>query len=274
MNHRGTETRRGWKILGAPGGVIKEYRGCFFNMNSQAVNCTHHAGREAAEAGTVPGGVPSWKRALDLALIVVSLPIVLPLGFLLAFIVRITSSGPILFKQERVGYRGGRFLCLKFRTMKINSDVGVHKGHLDSLMKSNQPMVKLDAKGDARLVPFGLMIRSLGLDELPQLINVARGEMSLVGPRPCIPYEFEQYLPRHRHRCDTLPGLTGLWQVKGKNRTTFERMIDLDLEYVRRKSVFLDLWIIFMTVPAILIQVWQVKLSRRASPPAGEGGWR
>ncbi len=249
---------------------------CFFPfyMSSQAVNCTHHAGREAVEVCAVPKGVPSWKRALDLALILVSLPAVLPIGFLMALIVRITSPGPILFKQDRVGYRGGRFLCLKFRTMKINADVGIHKGHLDSLMKSNQPMVKLDAKGDARLVPFGLMMRTLGLDELPQLINVVRGEMSIVGPRPCIPYEFEKYLPRHRHRCDTLPGLTGLWQVKGKNRTTFEQMIELDLQYVRKKSVFLDLWIISMTIPAILIQVWQVKLLRRVPALKAAGSVR
>ena len=251
--------------------AIKECMGWSFNMNSQAVNCTHHVNREALEACAVPKGVPAWKRALDLALILVSLPVVLPFGFLLALIVRLTSPGPILFKQERIGYRGGRFLCLKFRTMKINADVGIHKGHLDSLMKSNQPMVKLDAKGDARLVPFGLMIRTLGLDELPQLINVLRGEMSIVGPRPCISYEFEQYLPRHRHRCDTLPGLTGLWQVNGKNRTTFEQMIDLDLEYVRKKSVFLDLWIILMTIPAILLQVWQVKFSPRVSAVKEEG---
>jgi exopolysaccharide production protein ExoY len=234
-------------------------------MNSQAVNYTHHAGREAIEA---PGGVPSWKRLLDLALILVASPVVLPVGFLLALIVRITSPGPILFKQERVGYRGQRFLCLKFRTMKIDADVAVHKEHLDTLIKSNQPMVKLDAKGDARLVPCGLMMRTLGLDELPQLMNVIRGDMSIVGPRPCIPYEYERYLPRHRHRCDTLPGLTGLWQVKGKNRTTFEQMIDLDLEYVRKKSLLLDLWIICMTIPAILIQVWHVKISPRFSSRA------
>jgi lipopolysaccharide/colanic/teichoic acid biosynthesis glycosyltransferase len=218
----------------------------------------------------VPVGVPVWKRVLDLSLIMISLPIVFPIVLLLALTVRVTSPGPILFKQVRVGYRGRRFLCLKFRTMKVNADTGVHKGYLDTLMKSNRPMVKLDAKGDARLVPFGLIIRSLGLDELPQLVNVVRGDMSIVGPRPCIPYEYEQYLPRHRHRCDTLPGLTGLWQVKGKNRTTFEQMIELDLEYVRKKSVFLDLWIIFMTIPAILIQVWQVKFSPPTSTPVGE----
>jgi len=215
----------------------------------------------------VPGGVPVWKRVLDLVLIMVSLPIVLPIVLLLALTVRLASPGPSLFKQVRVGYRGRRFLCLKFRTMKVDADAGIHKGHLDTLMKSNRPMVKLDSKGDARLVPFGLIIRSLGLDELPQLMNVVRGEMSIVGPRPCIPYEYEQYLPRHRHRCDTLPGLTGLWQVKGKNRTTFEQMIELDLEYVRKKSVFLDLWIIFMTIPAILIQVWHVKFSPYTPTP-------
>ena len=114
-------------------------------------------------------------------------------------------------------------------------------------------MTKLDA-GDKRLIPGGRILRCLGLDELPQLINVLRGEMSLVGPRPCLPYEYEHYQARHGRRFDTLPGLTGLWQVSGKNRTTFEQMINWDITYVETKSLTLDLMIMLKTVPAILVQ--------------------
>jgi len=124
-------------------------------------------------------------------------------------------------------------------------------------------MTKLDA-GDPRLSPGGLWLRSLGLDELPQVINVLRGEMSLVGPRPCLAYEYQKYLPRHRPRCETLPGLTGLWQVTGKNRTTFEEMMDLDIYYAKNKSLWLDLKIIAKTIPAILVHVWDVKVKRKS----------
>ncbi len=102
-------------------------------------------------------------------------------------------------------------------------------------MDSDAPMVKLDARGDSRIIPFGLLLRSAGLDELPQLINVLRGEMSMVGPRPCLPYECDKYLPWQCERFNTLPGLTGLWQVSGKNRTTFNEMMQLDIEYARKK---------------------------------------
>jgi lipopolysaccharide/colanic/teichoic acid biosynthesis glycosyltransferase len=140
-----------------------------------------------------------------------------------------------------------------------------HEAHLDRLMSSNCAMTKLDSQGDPRLIPGGLWLRSLGLDELPQIINVLRGEMSLVGPRPCMAYEYEKYQPRDRRRCDTLPGLTGLWQTSGKNRTTFEEMIELDLRYVATKSLLLDLKIILMTVPAIILQVWDVRRERKVT---------
>ena len=121
------------------------------------------------------------------------------------------------------------------------------------------------------------MLRSSGLDELPQIINVLRGEMSLVGPRPCVPYEAEKYLPWQRERFNAAPGLTGLWQVSGKNRTTFTRMMELDIKYARRKSLLLDLKIIFLTVPVLLIQMWdmrQIKKARRtvAATEAGHPG--
>jgi lipopolysaccharide/colanic/teichoic acid biosynthesis glycosyltransferase len=176
-----------------------------------------------------------------------------------AIFIKIVSPGPVFFRQERIGHMGKRFHCLKFRTMAVKADTGVHQQHLHQLMTLNEPMKKLDGFGDARLIYGGLWLRALGLDELPQLINVLRGEMSLVGPRPCIAYEYEMFQPRHRQRCETLPGLTGLWQVNGKNRTTFERMMELDLTYVERKSLLLDLKIILCTAPAIFLQVSDLK---------------
>ena len=207
--------------------------------------------------------VPSWKRVLDCTLVVVATPVWLPLGALIAAWVKLVSPGPALFRQERIGHLGARFLCLKFRTMKVNADTTVHREHLNHLMTSNQPMKKLDAKGDRRLIPGGLWLRTLGVDELPQLLNVLCGEMSLVGPRPTTAYEYEMFQPRHRRRCETLPGLTGLWQVKGKNRTTFEKMMELDIAYVESKSFFLDVEILARTLPAILLQVWDVRAARK-----------
>ncbi len=220
--------------------------------------------RDTEAVFTKAGGVPVWKRALDIVLVLVSSPILLPLGALIGVAIKVVSPGPTIFRQERVGYLGKRFMCLKFRTMVVNADTGVHEGHLARLITSDRPMVKLDNE-DRRLIPGGRWLRALGLDELPQVINVLRGEMSLVGPRPCLPYEYERYLPRHRERCATLPGLTGLWQVSGKNRTTFEEMIDLDVHYARHKSLLLDLRIIVLTIPSIVMQLWDVKFGRKTS---------
>ncbi len=203
-------------------------------------------------------GIPPWKRLLDVVFIVVFTPVLLPLMFIVALIIKALSPGPALFRQERVGYQGRRFICFKFRTMIVNADTSIHQGHLNQLMDSNKPMRKLDSTGDPRLIPCGLLLRSLGLDELPQIFNVLRGDMSLVGPRPCVPYEYENYTPRHRQRFEAVPGLTGLWQVSGKNRTTFEEMIDLDVYYARNKTLWMDLKIIFKTIPAILSQTKEV----------------
>jgi len=202
---------------------------------------------------SVTGSVPSWKRVLDTLCIILAAPLLVPLGFLIALAIKLVSPGPALFMQERVGFRGELFHCFKFRTMKVNADTAVHRGHLQELMVSDRPMTKLDGV-DKRLIPGGRLLRCLALDELPQLINVLRGEMSLVGPRPCLPYECENYLPRHWRRFDTLPGLTGLWQVNGKNRTTFEQMIKWDIEYVETKSLMLDIAIMVRTLPAIVVQ--------------------
>ena len=207
-------------------------------------------------------GIPWWKRTFDVLCVVLMLPVLALIGLLVAAIIKIVSPGPVFFRQERIGYRGRRFMCFKFRTMFVNADTDVHKGHLEELISSNRPMTKLDG-GDTRVIPGGIWLRSLGLDELPQLINVLRGEMSLVGPRPCVSYEFEKYLPRHRSRCATLPGLTGLWQVNDKNNTTFEEMMDLDIYYVQHKSLWMDIGILVRTLPAVLLQTREVRRNKR-----------
>jgi lipopolysaccharide/colanic/teichoic acid biosynthesis glycosyltransferase len=208
------------------------------------------------------GPTPVWKRVLDVGCVLLALPVLLPVTVALAVLIKCVSPGPILFLQERVGYRGRRFICFKFRTMKMNADTGVHRRHLADLVQSNAPMVKMDSKGDPRLIPFGAFLRATGLDELPQLLNVLEGQMSLVGPRPCVVYEYEHYLPSQKRRFETLPGLTGLWQVSGKNKTTFSEMIALDVHYAENKSPWLDLKIMFKTLPALVSQVREARAMR------------
>ncbi len=210
-----------------------------------------------------PLAVPRWKRVLDITLILLAMPLLFPLMLFIALFVRCVSAGPVLFRQERIGHGGNRFRCFKFRTMVVGNDAAVHQGHLTRLMDSNAPMVKMDAHGDPRIIPFGVTLRSSGLDELPQLFNVLMGQMSLVGPRPCVPYEFEKYLPWQKERFNVLPGLTGLWQVSGKNNTTFDEMMRLDIYYSRNSNLWLDLKIIFKTVPALLIQMIETRRRRK-----------
>ena len=203
--------------------------------------------------------VPLWKRVLDIFCVLIAFPGILPILLLIALIIKAGSKGPVLFKQERVGFLGKRFIIFKFRTMISGSDTAVHEKYAASLIETNGPMIKLDVHGDKRLVPFGRILRAAGLDELPQLINVLRGEMSFVGPRPCVPSEYNKYLPWQRERFRTPPGLTGLWQVSGKNRTTFNEMIDFDIQYVRMRSLWLDLKIILKTIPAVTFEVRDIK---------------
>jgi lipopolysaccharide/colanic/teichoic acid biosynthesis glycosyltransferase len=207
--------------------------------------------------------VPASKRVLDLLCILVGLPVILPLMLGIAALIKIVSPGPAFFSQERVGFRERRFRLLKFRSMKINAETRSHESHTIQLFRSNRPMVKMDHEGDPRLIPLGWVLRSTGLDELPQLINVLRGEMSLVGPRPCTSYEYEVLLPWHKRRFDVLPGLTGLWQVSGKNKTTFSQMISFDVQYARIWSVRFDLRIMFRTFPVLWGQLREMVEKRR-----------
>ena len=217
-------------------------------------------------------GIPAWKRILDVSFILLLSPALLLFGAVVAVVVKLGSPGPILFRQRRVGYRGAGFTCLKFRTMLADAETESHRQHTQKLIQSKAPMVKLDARKDPRLVPLGSMLRATGLDELPQSINILRGEMSLVGPRPCIPYEYELYEPWQRLRFAAAPGLTGLWQVSGKNRTTFDEMIRLDISYSEHLSPWLDFKIILKTLPAVWGQYSELRESRREDglPPGRE----
>jgi exopolysaccharide production protein ExoY len=220
-------------------------------------------GPTAATSTTDFARVPLWKRVLDICCLLIAVPALLPILLIIAVVIKISSKGPVLFKQERIGFLGKTFVIYKFRTMIAGADAAVHETHVASLIDSNQPMTKLDMCGDPRLIPFGMMLRAAGLDELPQLLNVLRGEMSIVGPRPCLPSECSRYLPWQRERFRTLPGLTGLWQVSGKNRTTFNEMIDLDNRYVRKRSLWLDLTIMLKTIPAVMLQVRDSRAGQR-----------
>jgi len=223
-------------------------------------------------AEILSGGLPPWKRVLDVAIIIFLSPGLLLIGGAVALVVMCGSRGPIFFRQRRVGYKGRQFTCFKFRTMHLGAETESHKGHTANLIKSETPMTKLDSRRDPRLIPFGAALRATGMDELPQLLNVLRGEMSIVGPRPCIPYEYELYEPWQRRRFDAVPGLTGLWQVNGKNRTTFTQMIQYDLEYAERMSFWLDLAIILKTLPALWGQCSDLRaLKQKEAAPSTAG---
>jgi lipopolysaccharide/colanic/teichoic acid biosynthesis glycosyltransferase/transcriptional regulator with XRE-family HTH domain len=214
---------------------------------------------------------PGWKSALDITCILLSLPVWLPLMILLMLVTRIASPGPIFYRQERVGLGGRHFFIWKFRTMKLSAETQPHERHLEKLIRIDCPMTKLDACGDPRLAPFGRILRASGLDELPQIFNVLCSEMSLVGPRPCTPNEFAHYEPWQRERVNGLPGLTGYWQVNGKNKTTFNQMIAMDLFYLKNMSILLDLKIMLKTGAVIAGQLFE---SQQAAQRGRQNGSR
>jgi exopolysaccharide production protein ExoY len=219
---------------------------------SSTTNTIHIAGQLAVAFGR---RVPAWKAPLDLMLVLLALPLWLPLMLLLMLITRIASRGPVFYRQKRIGLGGKPFVIWKFRTMKVSAETQSHERYFEDLMRTDCVMTKLDARGDPRLAPFGRILRASGLDELPQIFNVLSGEMSLVGPRPCLPNEFANYEPWQRDRVNALPGLTGYWQVNGKNKTTFSEMIAMDLFYLKNMSLLLDLKIMLKTGTAIAGQL-------------------
>jgi lipopolysaccharide/colanic/teichoic acid biosynthesis glycosyltransferase len=202
--------------------------------------------------------IPAWKRLMDILGSISGLILFSPVFLLISLITKVVSPGPVFFRQERIGFGGKKFIFLKFRTMKMNCDPSVHRQYYARLINgckngddSDECMLKLDSH-DPQIIPFGNLLRKTCLDELPQLVNVLRGEMSLVGPRPPIPYEVVEYSKWHNGRFDAVPGMTGLWQVSGKNRLTFKEMVRLDIRYSRNLSFLGDVKILLMT-PLVII---------------------
>ena len=199
------------------------------------------------------------RRVIDIAGAAACLVLLAPLFLLIAIAVKFSSPGPIFFRQERVGRRGRRFTMLKFRTMVSGNDPSAHRDYLASYIQSGAPAsVAVDGTKiykltqDPRVTPVGAWLRAFSLDELPQLWNVLVGEMSLVGPRPCLPYEWDLYRPWQRRRLDVMPGCTGLWQVTARSHVAFDEMVILDLHYAHHGSIGRDLWLIAQTLPAMI----------------------
>lgn len=200
------------------------------------------------------------KRISDIIISTLAILITAPVWLIISLLIKTGSRGPILFRQERVGMDGRIFLCYKFRSMFADADENVHReayekniaGDDEANAGSDDKPVFGKVKNDARVTGIGKFLRRSSLDELPQLLNVLTGDMSVVGPRPPIPYEVEAYELWHRRRLDMKPGITGLWQVSGRNRLSFDEMVRIDIYYIENWSLWLDLKIILLTLPAVL----------------------
>lgn len=219
-------------------------------------------GKTLAEAGGASPPVaalrvPWSKRALDLALALPLLVLLSPVLLAGMLLVKLSGPGPILFRQERIGLGGRPFAMLKLRTMQVGNDDSAFRAfNRKELMGELEPgqdgLFRLGR--DPRITPVGHLLRRFSIDELPQLLNVLKGEMSLVGPRPSLPWEAELYTPEQRRRESVLPGMTGLWQVSGRNRLSIPEMLALDVRYARERSLLLDLWILLRTPRAVLFE--------------------
>lgn len=204
--------------------------------------------------------LPPWKRIMDVLASGFCLLLFSPILLLTTLLIKIVSPGPVFFRQQRVGYLGRVFTMWKFRTMHANTDSKEHREYLSKLIRESArsgdpvvPMTKIEKP--SQLIPFGSFLRKTCIDELPQLFNVFFGDMCLVGPRPPIPYEADEYLRWHNGRFGAVPGMTGLWQVSGKNKLAFNEMARLDIRYSRNCSFFLDLKILTMTPFVVLAQI-------------------
>lgn len=209
------------------------------------------------------------KRIMDLVVSAVSIAVSLPLWVLIALAIKIDSKGPILYRQRRVGLDGKEFVMYKFRSMRNDADPKVHE---EAFAKyANGEHVEEDEHGsrfkaacDPRVTRIGRILRDTDIDELPQLWNVVKGEMSIVGPRPAIGYELKWYDKSHHQRYSVLPGITGLWQVSDRYRIDMEEMMQLDIEYVRNRSLVLDIKIVIQTVLALIWEFARMMSGKRS----------
>ena len=193
-----------------------------------------------------------FKRAMDILLCAAGSVILLPLGLLLALAIRLDSPGPVFYRQRRIGREGREVRIFKFRTMVANADAVLEEvlAHNPDLKEEWERDQKL--KHDPRITRVGRFLRKVSLDELPQLINVVTGDMSLVGPRPIVASEVQKYGPVYEEYCMVRPGITGLWQISGRNNTTYAERVAYDHYYINNWSVWMDLWILAKTVPVVI----------------------
>jgi exopolysaccharide production protein ExoY len=228
-------------------------------VNTYAGTADGFAGDALQSAAPIPttrqpvdsvGG--AGKRALDVALAAVALVLLSPLMLGVALLVKLTSQGPVLFGHDRIGFAGRRFRCWKFRTMVVDGERVLEEHFAKFPDERAVWLAERKLRNDPRVTPLGEVLRKLSIDELPQLYNILLGQMSVVGPRPVVVDELENYRNSAGHYLRTRPGLTGLWQVSGRNDTSYRKRVLLDRLYVRRWSMLLDLWIILRTVPAVL----------------------
>lgn len=204
------------------------------------------------------------KRIMDIFGSLMAILIFSPFFIIIPICIKLTSRGPVFFAQERVGQYGKIFRFLKFRSMYVNNDQNVHKEYVHNLISGKESGASKRGNGsgqkiykimnDKRVTPIGKLLRKTSMDELPQFFNVLRGDMSLAGPRPPIPYELDKYFIWHRRRVQEIkPGITGLWQVVGRSSTTFDEMVRLDLQYARNWSLWLDILILLRTPKAVMV---------------------
>jgi exopolysaccharide production protein ExoY len=192
------------------------------------------------------------KRALDIGLALVALVLLSPLMVGVALLIKLTSPGPVLYGHGRIGFAGRQFRCWKFRTMIVDGDRVLEEYLRQNPHERATWLAERKLRDDPRITPLGTVLRKLSVDELPQLLNILLGQMSIVGPRPVVADELGNYRQSVGHYLRTRPGLTGLWQVSGRNDTSYRMRVVMDRAYVRRWSMLLDLWIILRTVPAVL----------------------
>ncbi len=198
----------------------------------------------------IKAGYLRSKRLLDIAFTLLFSPFLLIVGVVIAICIKLDSPGPIFFRQTRIGQHGVKFTMYKFRSMYTNNDTSKHSNRVVDMMRAGKVLTK--DYNDKRITRIGRIIRKTSIDELPQFWNVLRGDMTLVGPRPPLPYEVDEYEARDWLRLVGKPGLTGTWQVYGRSRVTFSDMVSMDIEYLQKQSFWLDLKLIILTVPVMV----------------------
>ncbi|MCE5315381.1 MAG: sugar transferase [Armatimonadota bacterium] len=201
------------------------------------------------------------KRILDIIAVSVCLILAAPLAGIVALLIKLSSPGPVLFKQTRIGRGGKEFTFYKFRSMRVGCDDTSHRQYIKLFIEGDEEGLKkfhsgkkiYKMTGDDRVTAVGKFLRRTSLDELPQLLNVFKGDMSMVGPRPHIPYEVDLYQDWHRRRLQGLPGITGWWQIHGRSRVTFDESVRMDIWYLEHQSVILDIRIMLRTITKAIV---------------------